>query len=122
MVPTPGPYSTMVRARFQSTLLSRRSMRKRELGISDPSILGCCRKFLANSNVSSLREVFRSINCQFLMWVWPGALTILVPSLRCKEDQRRRPEGEQFGLLWFEQPGPAAAGAKIEKIHALPRP
>src|SRR5205807_481661 len=55
-VPTPGPYSTSVRARCQSTFFKRRSTRKRELGIREPSILGCWRKFLANSRVSSLRD------------------------------------------------------------------
>src|ERR1041385_6179475 len=61
MVPTPGPYSTMVRARFQSTRLSRRSIKKRELGIKEPSILGCWMKFFANNSVSSLREGLDSI-------------------------------------------------------------
>src|SRR5258708_37912729 len=56
IVPTPGAYSTMTLARPQSIFPRRRSTRKRELGISEPSILGCCKKFLANRNVSSRRE------------------------------------------------------------------
>src|SRR5258708_19581045 len=47
----------MTLARPQSIFPRRRSTRKRELGISEPSILGCCKKFLANRNVSSRREV-----------------------------------------------------------------
>src|SRR5882724_1180063 len=86
MVPTPGPYSTIVRARFQSTRLSRRSMRKRELGIKDPSILGCWRKFFANNSVSSLREGLDSMLVikSFEKRALSGELTILASSLRCK--------------------------------------
>src|SRR3954463_9762743 len=87
MVPTPGPYSTMVRARFQSTRLRRRSIRKRELGINEPSILGCWRKFFANKSVSSLREDLDSMLVikSFKKRGSGCELTILASSVRCKE-------------------------------------
>src|SRR6185369_2169541 len=47
--PTPGPYSTTTRALSQSIRSSMRWMRKRELGMTEPSIRGCCRKFFAKS-------------------------------------------------------------------------
>src|SRR5919106_1907206 len=43
-VPTPGPYSTMVVALLQSTWSRSRLTRKRELGISEPSMRGCLMK------------------------------------------------------------------------------
>src|SRR5258708_26518369 len=86
MVPTPGPYSTIVRARFQSTRLSRRSMRKPELGINEPSLLGCWIKFFANNSVSSLREGLDSMLVikSFEKRGSIGELNILASSLRCK--------------------------------------
>src|SRR5688572_13383956 len=60
MVPTPGPYSTNTRARSQSTRLSTCSIRKRELGITDPSILGCLMKLRENSRMGC--------------WRWTGCL------------------------------------------------
>src|ERR1700748_2440856 len=100
MVPTPGPYSTMVRARFQSTRLSRRSIRKRELGINEPSILGCCRKFFANKSVSSLREGLDSMLVIKSFKIKRGPCresTILASSVRCKANA----QGGTYHRLFF---------------------
>src|SRR6478609_4536725 len=58
MVPAPGPYSTMVRARDQSTWCNRRLTRKRELGMTEPSIRGCLRKLRLKSR-RELTDSFR---------------------------------------------------------------
>src|ERR1700680_4635895 len=48
--PTPGPYSTITRARPQLMGSSSCLMRKRELGTIEPSMRGCLKKLRANSN------------------------------------------------------------------------
>src|SRR5580658_1601147 len=48
-VPTPGPYSTTTRARFQSTWLIMSFTRNEELGITEPSIVGLLKKLRVNN-------------------------------------------------------------------------
>src|SRR6185312_15092841 len=122
IVPTPGPYSTMVRARFQSTRPSRRSIKKRELGINDPSILGCWRKFFANNSVSSLRDGLESMLVikSFKKRGSCRESTILASSVRCKENAQG---GTGIDYSCRSQAGAAAYSfyaAQIEINPTLP--
>src|ERR1700758_3315204 len=49
MTPTPGPYSTITRARLQSTGLRSSRRRRRELGTIEPSMSGWRKKLRAKS-------------------------------------------------------------------------
>src|SRR2546430_2603277 len=55
-VPTPGPYSTSTRARFQSTCRSTWATTKEELGSIHPTKLGYFKKFRAKRAVCPNRE------------------------------------------------------------------